>query len=95
MSGKALDLQSGQAFDGSNIQLWSTNSSAAAQKWFPEYVDGGGIRLVSAVDRNYSIGIAGGSYANGANIELQASTDSQSQRFTFVKHFATASRGSA
>lgn len=85
VSGKALDLQSGQAFDGSNIQLWSTNSSAAAQKWFPEYVDGGGIRLVSAVDRNYSIGIAGGSYANGANIELQASTDSQSQRFTFEK----------
>lgn len=85
VSGKALDLQSGQAFEGSNIQLWSSNSSAAAQKWFPEYVDGGGIRLVSAVDRNYSIGIAGGSYANGANIELQVSADSQSQRFTFEK----------
>lgn len=85
VSGKALDLQSGQAHEGSNIQLWAANSSAAAQKWYPEYIDGGGIRLVSAVDSHYSIGIAGNSYTNGVNIELQASTDSQSQRFTFEK----------
>ena len=83
-NGKALDLTSALAAEGSNIQQWTPNGSAA-QKWFIEYVDGGGIKIVSAVNRDYAIGIAGNALRNNSNIELQASSASDAQKFTFEK----------
>ena len=82
LNGKALDLESGIAKEGANIRQWTSNGSAA-QKWFAKYIDGGGIRLVSAVDSNYSIGIESTSLTNGLNIELQQNSNSSAQRFTF------------
>lgn len=81
-NGKAIDLKSANAVQGANIQQYASNGSAA-QKWYVEYVDGGGIRIISAVNKNYSIGIAENSYSNGANIELQANSNSPGQKFTF------------
>lgn len=81
-NGKALDLKSANATSGSNIQQWTANGSAA-QKWNLQYMNGGGIRIVSAVNPHYSIGISGNAYINKANIELQSNATSDGQRFTF------------
>lgn len=81
-NGKALDLASAKAEEGVNIQQWTSNNSAA-QKWNLQYVNGGGIQIVSAVDKNFVMGIAGNAFVNGSNIELQSSSTSVGQRFTF------------
>ena len=81
-NGKSIDLKNASAISGANIQQWAPNNTAA-QKWIPEYIDGGGIRLVSAVNENFSIGFAGTTLSNGVNVELQSSSLADSQKFTF------------
>lgn len=80
----ACDAAGGGTTPGTNVQLWAKNGSAA-QRWCLVPVAalsaGGTFRLVSALDEtNLAVAdVAGGSTADGANVQLWGANGSDAQ----------------
>ena len=74
-TGKYLDLANGSVANGTDIQTWTGNGSAA-QKWYLTPVDtllDGVYTVRSSVDANYGWDIAGNSSDDGANLQMWSS----------------------
>ena len=70
---KVIDLSGGNIGNGSNIQLFSYNDSAA-QIWNIKYnSESDYYTITSSKDNNYSFDIAGGNLKNSSNIQLYKS----------------------
>ena len=80
-SGKAADVNSGNASSGTNIWQYALNRSDA-QKWIA-VPDGNGYRLYSALGSGEVIDISGAGTYNGANVQIYESNGTTAQRFLF------------
>lgn len=80
----ALDIKGGTLANKSNVQIYTANASAA-QSWMfvpMEVFSSGGIyELRSMLKTSMCVDVAGGSNANGANIQLWNHNGSNSQKF--------------
>ena len=90
-----LDLESAQTVSGANIQLYTSNQSWA-QRWIfkrnrknidqlankNKNVLKNGIYVIqSKINKNYVLDVKGGSYANGANVQLYKNNKTLAQRW--------------
>ena len=87
-----IDLNGGSATNGANIQIYASNDTKA-QRWiFEKYkqlddialenkaaVADGTYTIASAVDSSYVFDVAGGSAANGANVQVYKSNGTGAQ----------------
>ena len=82
-SNAALDVQSGSAELGANVQAWQTNTNNN-QKWAITYFDEGkGYRIQSKCS-GMSLDITGGVISAGKNIEMYSNNKSDAQRWLFI-----------
>lgn len=78
-----LDIPSGNASSGQQLQTYLANGSAA-QIWnlrSCETVEEGTYAIASSVDERYVLDVAGGSTANSANVQLYWNNGSDAQRW--------------
>lgn len=84
-TGNVLDVKNGSSANGTNIQVYTQNGSNAQQwnlvKSNDRPVADGTYSFVTAVDNGKVLDIAGGSTANGANIQIYGQNNSGAQRF--------------
>lgn len=80
----ALDIKGGTIANRSNVQIYTANGSTA-QTWMfvpmEVFTSGGTYELRSMLKTSMCVDVAGGSEANGANIQLWNHTGSNSQKF--------------
>ncbi len=77
-TGMCLDVSNGDSSDGTPIQLWSCNSTAA-QKWYYHPIKG---TLISGLDDNKCLDITGGDASDHSQLVIQQCSDSSaSQQF--------------
>lgn len=83
-NGLALDVKGGMAANGSAIQTYMPNGTAA-QKWTLEPVDSlvadGCYTLVSMLDYRKVVDLSGGSFDEGAVLNLYSRNDTPAQKF--------------
>lgn len=69
----ALDVSGGSAKSGTNIQIYTANSTDA-QRWIfipiPYFNQAGTYKILSALDVNMCLDVSGGSVASGANVQI-------------------------
>ena len=75
----ALDVSGGETKNGTNIQVWAKNDSAA-QKFKLSRDTDGYYRIYNA-NASRSLDVSGGSISNGANIQLWDNNDTCSQKW--------------
>lgn len=91
-SGKYLDVSGGSSKNGTNIQVYNGNNSAA-QKWkflasgavSGQTIKNGEYTIASALDNNVGLNIFGGKTENGANIHIWNNMKSGNLVNTIVK----------
>lgn len=81
-----LDIASGNISNGSNVQLYTSNGTAAQKFSFKsavklKSVEEGTYAFKSGINPSYVMDIAGGSSANGANVQLYISNNTGAQKF--------------
>ena len=81
-TGKVLESCGVAAAQGANVEQWGSNGGWN-QKWVAVPLDGGGYRLVSAVDPALCLDACGGAGRAGDNAQLWGSNDSGAQAFGF------------
>lgn len=90
--GYALDVSAGGTTAGTNVQVWTANGSDA-QRWalvpVPCMTDGGTYAVVSALDQDIVLDVAGGSTANGARVQTYAWNATAAQVFSAVVDAST------
>lgn len=90
--GYALDVSAGGTTAGTNVQVWTANGSDA-QRWalvpVPCMTDGGTYAVVSALDQDIVLDVAGGSTANGARVQTYAWNGTAAQVFSAVVDAST------
>lgn len=79
-----LDCADGTTTNGTNIQLWHANASAA-QKFSVKYV-GDGWYTVTSMKAGKVLDVAYGLADNGANVQLWDSNDSTAQKWRIVSY---------
>lgn len=86
-SSLALDVDSGVAKSGRNVQQWSPNGTAA-QRWRLKASYNGtalaGYFFLSAIDPAYALDVAGASASNGANVQIYRFNGSKAQTFELI-----------
>lgn len=87
--GTVLDIQAGVLRAGSNVQAYTMNKSIA-QKWKLNEVKYANIKegtytISSALASDKVLDIAGGSSANGANVQLYSQNGTAAQKFVIKK----------
>ena len=80
--GKVLDVYGAGTSDGTNVQVYSSNDSAA-QRWFI-YGESGAYFLRAACG-DLVLDINGGSTADGTNVQMWTKNDSGAQKFQIWK----------
>ncbi|WP_195839197.1 RICIN domain-containing protein [Parafannyhessea umbonata] len=87
-----LDVTYGGKTAGSNVQIYTANGSDA-QRWafvpVPCLTEGGTYAIVSALDDDIVVDVAGGSTANGARVQTYAWNASAAQIFRAVVDAST------
>ncbi|MCR5294513.1 MAG: RICIN domain-containing protein [Lachnospiraceae bacterium] len=78
---KVIDVAGGKTGNGANIQLYSSNTTAA-QQFTLEYLGGGWYTILN-VKAEKALDVRGGSQADCANIQLYASNKTRAQRWRF------------
>ncbi len=81
-SRKAIEIKGGTMANGTDIQIYTSNSTLS-QMWFPNPNSDGYI-LESAKDRTYVMDVTDNDFANGTNVQLKKSATSNGQIFSFV-----------
>ncbi len=82
-NGLVMDIYAGEAKQGTNVQVYEENGSNA-QKFKleePPIMSNGTYRIGTAVGNKMVLDVAGGSTAEGANIQIWASTNVSQQNF--------------
>lgn len=64
-----VDVNGASNANGTNVQLWSRNSSVA-QKWYIEYLNNGYYKITSLVDLNKSLDVDYVGTSNGTNVSI-------------------------
>lgn len=80
-SGYCLDVTAGQGVSGTNVQIYTANSSAA-QRWAfipADPVPQGTYMIRSALDTNAVLDVAAGSLASGANVQIYGVNETNAQ----------------
>lgn len=96
-SGLVLDVSGGSHENGANVQQYASNGTLA-QKWRlvpvsssdsedgqPDRLAEGVYRISSAIDRRYVLDVAGGSRADGANVQVYAWNGTDAQRWRVIE----------
>lgn len=82
--GRALDVSGGSKNNSANVQIWNSNGTAA-QKWkatkVSNWLPEGTYFIYSSKAHGNALTVAGNSVANNANIQMQAASSSNYQRF--------------
>lgn len=81
-SGKALDVASGSTADGTVVQQYADNGTAA-QRWYLR-LGAGGWQLASALGDGVVLDVSGNSTQTGARIQVWGANGSSAQRFHLV-----------
>lgn len=86
-----LDLYANQLTDGGNIQIYSNNNTDAQRFSFtetefnyseaPKPVDQGIYTIITSLDTNKAIDVPAGNYAEGVQLQLYRSNDTDAQKF--------------
>ena len=77
---KCLDVTGGVAANGTNVELYTPNGTAA-QRWdLIEHSDGT-FEIVSRLNPNFCLDVHGGATANGTNIQIYGRNGTLSQRW--------------
>lgn len=79
---KVLDVLCGQTKDGSNVQLFQTNGTAA-QRWILHKNEDGSYRFVG-VGSNKSLDVSAASSKEGTNIQIYTSNNTNAQKFNIM-----------
>jgi hypothetical protein len=83
-NGLYLDATGGKSVDGTNLQVWPRNETAA-QKFFVNeikpLVTNGVYEIQSQLDKNMVLDVRGAGKASGTNIQLYRSNETDAQRF--------------
>ncbi len=75
-----VDVNGASKANGTNVQLWSRNSSVA-QKWYIEYLNNGYYKITSLVDLNKSLDVDYGGMNNGTNVSIYQYSNSVNQQW--------------
>ncbi len=85
--GTVIDVTNGSIQTGTNIQMYTLNYSSA-QKWTlkstavkAESIAEGTYTIQAAVNTNYVLDIAGGSTADGGNVQIYSKNNTLAQNF--------------
>jgi len=78
-----LDVSGGIAESGTNIQLYTGNSTCA-QKWYLKKYDDGSYQITSACAPSV-LDLSGGVAKNGGNIQLWSPNETKAQKWFFNK----------
>ena len=81
----SLDVSSGDTLRGKNVQAWSSNSSASAQKWAISKNGNNGYRL-EAKCSGYSLDITDGIIADRTNVQQWTDNNTNSQSWVFIPY---------
>lgn len=87
-SGKVVDVAAGLAADGTNVQLYTWNNTAA-QLWKVQINDDGSYTFRSRTDLNYVLDMAAGGKAAKTNLQLYSWNNTSSQKFVIGRLSAT------
>lgn len=83
VSGLALDVTGGVASSGTDVQQYAANDTSA-QRWTPAStgsLQDGMYTVACAADASYALDITGGSFAEGAGIQIWSSNGTAAQSF--------------
>lgn len=82
-SGKVMDVPAGVANNGTRLQTYASNGTAA-QKWVIEKLADGSYKIVSAVDKNKVFDCPAGSVSVGTGIQLYDYNGTAAQKWSFT-----------
>ena len=88
LSGKVLDVASGSATDGANIQVYESNQSQAQQFHLvmTEPLSNATYHILNTSNRSLAIDVSNGSYASGANVQIFTKNDSGAQKWDITQN---------
>lgn len=75
-----LDANGAVANNGTNIQLYQSNSGLS-QKWIVKYQKDGYYQITSTINDNYALDVNGAIFNNSANIQLWGKSNSIAQKW--------------
>ena len=81
----SLDVSGGDTLRGKNVQAWSSNDSASAQKWAISRNGNNGYRL-EAKCSGYSLDIDNGTIADRTNVQQWADNSTNAQSWVFIPY---------
>ena len=83
-NGKSIDAKDAKAENGTNIQTWESGENNNAQLWKLVHNEDGSYTFKSKLNEDYVIDVAGGTIANGTNLQLYKGNDSEAQKFNLI-----------
>ena len=81
---RALDVAGGFKTPGTNVQLFTSNSTCA-QQWQIKKNTDGTYRITSACSSNIVLDLAGGVAKNGGNVQIWSSNGTKAQGWILTK----------
>ncbi|WP_446673433.1 RICIN domain-containing protein [Paenibacillus wuxiensis] len=83
-SGKALDVQGSGAANGTNVQIYSDNGSAA-QRWTVYRNQDGTYKLINAVSAK-ALDVTSSGTGDGTNVQIWDDNGSGAQKWSFIRN---------
>lgn len=86
-NGLALGLAGGSLNAGTRVQAYASNGGAAQHFFFraADLIKEGYYTIASALGGNKTLDVANGALANGSNVQIYSSNDSNAQKFKITK----------
>lgn len=86
-NGLALDLSNGSIDAGTLVQAFASNGTAAQHFFFraADLIKEGYYTIASALGGNKTLDVANGALANGSNVQIYSSNDTNAQKFKITK----------
>ncbi len=84
-SNKALDVTNGGVLNGTRVQIYAKNNSAA-QRWKVTYTDNGEYYTIINPNAGKALDVHGASTNNGANVQIYTANNSVAQRWRIEKN---------
>ncbi len=92
-SGKVLDISGNSESNGANLQIYTANGTSAQMFAFEscseDVSSSEPYAVQTSLNQSYVLDVAGGSAANGANVQLYQSNSTEAQRFYFSYEAST------
>lgn len=79
-NGKVLDVDNAKKANGTNVQLYSANSSVA-QIWYLKKLDNGYYAILSSMNPEIALTAASGDRTNGVNVQISKYADLDTQKW--------------